>query len=89
MRQISQHHLTESLLKARSVQDLLHFPGCRDSCSNLLEVTWENLSPVGRHAAVAHTFSGPAMQLAVASAPAITLEKANTAELFLVSPAFS
>lgn len=47
MRQISQHHLAESLLKARSVQDLLYFPGYRGSCSNLLEARWENLGPAG------------------------------------------
>lgn len=92
MRKTSQHYLAESLLKATRVQDLLYFPGRRDGCSNPLAVpqgrTWAQW---GRHPALAHTFSGPATQLASpsASAPAIVLDNRNTAKVLLVSPAFS
>lgn len=38
MKQISQHHLAESVLKAMRVQDFFYFPGHRDGYNNSLEL---------------------------------------------------
>lgn len=59
MRQLAQHHLAESLLKAARVQDLLYFLGHRDDCSEPLEMPQGRIRAwQGQHPAL-YTFSGP------------------------------